>query len=402
MAYKPVTHVLFDMDGLILKHLYTIVFQKIVSKFGKEYTWELKMRLMGFQALETANIIVEELELPMTADEFIAESTLHMQTLFPDTEVLPGAKRLIEHLHKHKIPIGLATSSSIESYELKTNKHHRELFSLFPYKTFGTSDPEVKRGKPYPDIFLCLVLEDAVNGVRAARAAGMQVVMVPDPRVDEALAAEATLLLDSLEQFKPELPSLSRLSIYLHLAGRGDTYIDTEDLYSIGFQKVASRYGKEFTFALKCKIMGQQSREFSKMIIDELELPLTVDEFIRETREIFDQLFTDCTVMSGKKVDEFIRETREIFDQLFPDCTVMSGKKVDEFIRETREIFDQLFPDCTVMSGKKVDEFIRETREIFDQLFPECTVMSGKKVDEFIRETREIFDQLFPDCTIET
>lgn len=50
--------------------------------------------------------------------------------------------------------MGLATSSSRESYELKTNKHHQELFSLFPYKTFGSSDPEVKRGKPYPDIFI--------------------------------------------------------------------------------------------------------------------------------------------------------------------------------------------------------------------------------------------------------
>lgn len=38
------------------------------------------------------------------------------------------------------------------------------------------------------------------------------------------------------------------------------------------------------------------------MIVDDLDLPLTVDEFINETREIFDQLFPDCTVMSGKKI----------------------------------------------------------------------------------------------------
>lgn len=68
--------------------------------------------------------------------------------------MFPGAKRLIMHLHKHGIPFGLATSSSVESYNLKVTKHHLELFSLFPYKTFGSSDPEVKRGKPHPDIFL--------------------------------------------------------------------------------------------------------------------------------------------------------------------------------------------------------------------------------------------------------
>lgn len=50
--------------------------------------------------------------------------------------------------------MALATSSSKESYDLKVNKHHKELFTLLPFKTFGSSDPEVKRGKPHPDIFL--------------------------------------------------------------------------------------------------------------------------------------------------------------------------------------------------------------------------------------------------------
>ncbi|XP_013186138.1 pseudouridine-5'-phosphatase isoform X1 [Amyelois transitella] len=221
MEFKPVTHVLFDMDGLILntEDLYTVAFQNIVSQYGKDYTFELKLKLMGSQAHETAKIVVSHLDLPVTPEEFIAQTSKEFEKIFPDTEVLPGARCLIEHLSKHNVPIGLATSSSRESYELKVNKRHKELFSLFPYKTMGSSDSEVKRGKPYPDIFLvaasrfpdkpkpeqCLVFEDAVNGVKAARAAGMQVVMVPDPRVDESLRTEATLVLKSLEDFKPEL-----------------------------------------------------------------------------------------------------------------------------------------------------------------------------------------------------
>ncbi|XP_045504291.1 pseudouridine-5'-phosphatase-like isoform X1 [Colias croceus] len=220
MVFKPVTHVLFDMDGLILntEDLYTVLFQNMLSKYGKEYSYDLKLRLMGRQAHESAKIVITELDLPLTVEEFLAESKKG-EKIFEDTKLLPGARRLIEHLHQHNIPIALATSSSEESYHLKVDKHHTELFSLFPYKTFGCSDPNVKLGKPHPDIFLvtaakfpdkpdperCLVFEDAVNGVKAALAAGMQVVMVPDPQMDRNLTKEATLVLNSLEEFKPEL-----------------------------------------------------------------------------------------------------------------------------------------------------------------------------------------------------
>lgn len=60
---------------------------------------------------------------------------------------------MLRHLHSKGVPIALATSSSRENYELKTQRH-AHVFELFNHIVTGSSDPDVKRGKPAPDIFL--------------------------------------------------------------------------------------------------------------------------------------------------------------------------------------------------------------------------------------------------------
>lgn len=70
--------------------LYTVAFQNIVSQFGKDYTFDLKLKLMGLQTLETAKMIISALELPMTTEQFIEESKKQFEMLFPDTQLMPG------------------------------------------------------------------------------------------------------------------------------------------------------------------------------------------------------------------------------------------------------------------------------------------------------------------------
>ncbi|XP_047489423.1 pseudouridine-5'-phosphatase-like isoform X1 [Penaeus chinensis] len=222
-TYKPVTHVIFDMDGLLLdtERLYTEATQVIVSQYGKVYTWEIKVQLMGMKGHMAAQHIIDSLQLPLTVDEYLAKIIEQYNSIFPNAKALPGAEKLVFHLHKHNIPIAIASGGAQDSFELKTT-NHKELMSKFSHVVLASTDPEVKNGKPAPDVFLvcaerfpdtpkpeqCLVFEDAPNGVAASVAAGMQVVMVPDSRMKEEMTKGATQVLKSLEDFKPELYGL--------------------------------------------------------------------------------------------------------------------------------------------------------------------------------------------------
>jgi pseudouridine-5'-monophosphatase len=104
----------------------------------------------------------------------------------------------------------VATSSDSFYFDLKIT-HHQEWFKVFRCIVMG-NDPEIKNGKPAPDIFLlaarrmqadpahCLVIEDAPAGVEAARAAGMFAVAVPDPHMDTKAYSSAHQILNNLDE----------------------------------------------------------------------------------------------------------------------------------------------------------------------------------------------------------
>lgn len=210
-----ITQVLFDMDGLLLdtEVIYTEVTQQIVGRFGKIFDWSIKGNMIGRDSRESSRYLVQALDLPISAEQYLEERDSLLRAAFPHAKALPGARELVTHLSRHGIPMAVATSSILELYELKT-RHHADWFALFDAVITG-DHAEVRHAKPAPDIFLAaaarlggpvattLVFEDAPSGLAAGISAGMRVVAVPDPNMDPARYQGAVEILPSLEAFDP-------------------------------------------------------------------------------------------------------------------------------------------------------------------------------------------------------
>ncbi|XP_072034091.1 uncharacterized protein [Amphiura filiformis] len=214
-----ITHVLFDMDGLLLntEQFYEQVYTEMLAEYGYVFPLSLHAKLQGGKTSTDAEIIVNEFKLPCTPQQWLDAALTRLLQLYPTASLMPGAERFVRHLHNHHIPIAVATGSSNKAFELKTT-NHKELFSLFHHIVCAGDDPEVKHGKPAPDPYLVaakrfqhhnlssqniLVFEDAINGVASAKAAGMHCIFVPDPRITLPKDIEADEILTKLQDFEP-------------------------------------------------------------------------------------------------------------------------------------------------------------------------------------------------------
>ena len=183
--------VIFDFDGLLAdtEIISLKVYQELLKDFGIPFTEETYSReYSGHREEENVQRFLDNYDLPWNFDQTLEKVyELEAQILAKGVNLKKGAKNLLAFLQREGIPIALATSS-VES-RARMILDSNGIRSLFDHLVFAK---DVKRSKPYPDIFLkacsdlnvlpenCLVLEDSEAGIEAAYRAGIPVICIPD------------------------------------------------------------------------------------------------------------------------------------------------------------------------------------------------------------------------------
>jgi HAD superfamily hydrolase (TIGR01509 family) len=182
--------VIFDLDGVLAdsEQLWNQAKQDLVAQAGGEWRQSAPRDMMGMSSPEWSAYLRDELGVPLDLHQINREVVARMEALYRDRlPLLPGAAESVRAIASIW-PVGLASSSNREIIDLFLSESGlTELFEA------AVSSEEVARGKPAPDVYLetarrlevapaaCVAVEDSSNGLRAAAAAGMLVIAVPNP-----------------------------------------------------------------------------------------------------------------------------------------------------------------------------------------------------------------------------
>ena len=208
--------VIFDLDGVLLdsEQLWNRAKEALVRSAGGRWRDDAPRAMMGMSSLEWSAYLRDELGVDRDVSEINRDVVRRMEDLYRERlPLLPGAVEAVRRVGD-RWPLGLASSSNREIIDLAL-----ELSGLADAFAVTVSSEEVQRGKPAPDVYLdaarrlraapgrCVAVEDSGNGLRAAAAAGMPVVAVPNPHYPpsaDALALAAARI-PTLHELTPEL-----------------------------------------------------------------------------------------------------------------------------------------------------------------------------------------------------
>ena len=210
---------IFDMDGVIFdsERLYIDCCIEVAEKLGMDQIVETCHRCIGVTTEVTRAILLETYRDIDLVDRFREQSVALVRSKIDSglLELKPGVRELLDFLRAKGCHIAIASSTRTDIVE-------KELADagLIGYFSAVVGGDRAQRSKPNPDIFLkaaellgektenCVVIEDSFNGIRAAKAAGMTAIMVPDQLVpDDEILRLADYVLPSLLVVKERIES---------------------------------------------------------------------------------------------------------------------------------------------------------------------------------------------------
>ncbi len=215
MSRSDEAAVIFDMDGVLIDS-YQAHFQSwqaLSVDIGRAMTEEEFARTFGRTSREAIRQVWPEKGF---TDEQIAALDGKKEETFrkiigDDFPAMPGARELILALDERGFRVAIGSSGPPENVEMII-----DLLGVRSRIRVVVTGADVHRGKPDPQVFQlaadrfgvaagrCVVVEDAPDGIKAARAAGMAVVALVSTGRDRRLLSEADLIVDSLEELSPE------------------------------------------------------------------------------------------------------------------------------------------------------------------------------------------------------
>jgi HAD superfamily hydrolase (TIGR01509 family) len=210
--------IIFDLDGVLAdsEPWWNQIDAKLLAEYGAKYCGEHHQNVLGVSYRLAVEFYKKAFRLSVATEEMMRRRGEIATEFFANrVGLFPHVKEVLEELRQMKLHLAVATSSVSASARPFLDRH--QLTGFFEVIVTGA---EVEHGKPAPDIYLraadklgipadaCLVVEDALPGVAAAKAANMHVAAIPDQRFVDPNEYEkkADYVLGSLK----ELPALVR------------------------------------------------------------------------------------------------------------------------------------------------------------------------------------------------
>lgn len=212
---SAVAAVIFDLDGVIVDSEIWWHEERVAwaRELGRTWSHEDSRAVMGANSRGWARIMRERVGLPRDAEPAIQADIVGrvVRRYEAGAPTISGALDAVRRIAA-QWPVAIA--SSAHRAVIEATLRATGLLGEIP---IVVSSDDVPHGKPAPDVYLataralavpaqaCLVVEDSINGLRAARAAGMTVVLVPNHSVPPAPGAAdlADVVVDRLADLDP-------------------------------------------------------------------------------------------------------------------------------------------------------------------------------------------------------